>query len=291
MQSALPLSHAELSPALLAVRLRVDDPTRIDAVMASLRAQPNVAWVERDAVVSVRDGAPPPMSTGFVPNLGGAGTTSTAAAPTVVGKLPNDPFFWQQTWSANMVDLPRAWSITTGSASVLVASVDMGIRFDHPEVAANLTNDGYDFVSQAQFDTTQTICGGGTFTTIDGDGDGPDADPTDPDDLIFTSSGCWVHNQLGDHGLWTAGIIGAAGNDAQGLAGVNWAVKIRPIRVLGITGDGTDFDIAQGILYAAGLPAPGKDSVLVQAPSGQSRGYSCAEQSLAGVNVANSSHD
>ena len=267
-QSTLPLSRAELSPALLAARLRVDDTTRVEAVMASLRADPTVAWVERDGLVSVRDGAPPPMSTSFAGSLGGANSSPAAAvSPTVVGKLPNDPFFWQQTWSANMLDLPRAWSIATGSASVLVASVDMGIRFDHPEVAANLTTDGYDFVSQAAFDTTQTICGGGTFTTIDGDGDGPDADPTDPDDLLFTSSGCWVHNQLGDHGLWTAGIIGAAGNDGQGLAGVNWSVKIRPVRVLGITGDGTDFDIAQGILYAAGLPAPGKDSVLVQAPS------------------------
>jgi subtilisin family serine protease len=268
LQSTLPVSHAELSPALLAARLRVDDRTRVEAVMASLRADPNVAWVERDAIVSVRDGAPPPMSTSFVDNLGGVGASpASAASSAAIGKLPNDPFFWQQTWSANMLDLPRAWTITTGSASVIVASVDMGVRFDHPEVAANLTSDGYDFVSQAAFDTTQTICGSGSFTTIDGDGDGPDADPTDPDDLEFTSSGCWVHNRLGDHGLWTAGIIGAAGNDAHGLAGVNWAVKIRPIRVLGITGDGTDFDIAQGILYAAGLPAPGKDSVLVQAPS------------------------
>src|SRR5262249_48179336 len=144
----------------------------------------------------------------------------------------------------------------------------MGIRFDHPEIAANLTNDGYDFVSQVGFGTTETICDGGTFTTIEGDGDGPDPDPTDPDDLLFDGfDNCWVHNDLGDHGLWTAGIIGATGNNGLGVTGVNWNVKIRPIRVLGITGDGTYFDIAQGILYAAGLPATGANAMPVQAPS------------------------
>ena len=142
----------------------------------------------------------------------------------------------------------------------------MGIRFDHPEVAANLTNDGYDFVSQVGYGTTETLCAGGTFTTIDGDGDGPDPDPTDPNDIEFNGT-CWAQSTLGDHGLWTAGIIGAVGNDGVGIAGVNWSVKIRPIRVLGITGDGTYFDIAQGILYAAGLPAIGASGATVQAPS------------------------
>src|SRR4030095_11042267 len=65
----------------------------------------------------------------------------------------------------------------------------------------------------------------------------------------------------------TAGIIGAVGNDAVGGTGVAWSVKIRPIRVLDITGSGCNFDIAQGILYAAGLPATGANAALVQAPS------------------------
>jgi subtilisin family serine protease len=76
-----------------------------------------------------------------------------------------------------------------------------------------------------------------------------------------------VHNDLGDHGLWTAGLIGAVGNEGNGVAGVNWTVRIRPVRVLGITGEGTNFDIAQGVLYAAGLPATGQNGALVQAPS------------------------
>src|SRR5205085_7056479 len=114
------------------------------------------------------------------------------------------------------------------------------------------------------FSEPQKICSStATFITINGDGDGPDTDPTDPDDLEFDDfSGCWFHNDLGDHGLWTAGIIGAVGNEGRGAAGVNWQVKIRPIRVLGTTGDGSYFDIAQGILYAAGLPALGANGAL-----------------------------
>ena len=48
---------------------------------------------------------------------------------------------------------------------------------------------------------------------------------------------------------------------------MNWTVKIRPVRVLGITGEGTNFDIAQGILYSAGLAAAGPNNTPVQAPT------------------------
>lgn len=266
LSKTFPISHAEISPAMVAARLKVDDTTHLAAVMAALREDPNVAWVERDEIVSIRDGAPRAKSVDFLAGFADRGPANPTVS--VTSRFPTDALFWEQYWPANMLDLPRAWSITTGSASVIVASIDMGIRFDHPDIAANLTADGYDFVSQVGFGTTEKLCGGGTFTTIDGDGDGPDPDPTDPDDLVFDPNlGCWNHETLGDHGLWTAGIIGAVGNDGAGVAGVNWTVKIRPIRVLGITGDGTNFDIAQGVLYAAGLPALGARGANVQAPS------------------------
>ena len=267
LSQQLHLSRAQISPAILAARLRVDDTTQIASVMSALRSDPSVAWVERDQIVSIRDGAPKPTSTDFVP--GAQGSSANGAIRIASALVPSDPGYFEQTWPANMVDLPRAWSITTGSPTVIVASVDMGIRFDSPDVAANLTNDGYDFVSQIGFGATQDVCDGTTFSTIDGDGDGPDSDPTDTDDLEFDPFfNCWDHAFLGDHGLWTAGIIGSAANDATGGAGVAWNIKIRPIRVLGITGQGTDFDIAQGVLYAAGLPAAGADSTTpVLAPS------------------------
>ena len=271
-----PLSRAEISPALLAARLHVDDTSHIESLMDSLRADPSVDYVEREGIRSLPTRLMRPRDAvalgarlaGLRQSTGLGAPSSTLASSSVAPTLPNDPNFFVQYWNYNMLDLPRAWSSTTGSAAVTVAVVDAGIRFDAAGVAANLTKDGYDFVSSKAlgFTGTQTICEGGTFSTIDGDGDGPDADPTAPIDFDFfdPDNNCWATSTAGDHGLWTAGIIGEAGNDGAGGVGVNWTVHIRPIRVLGITGSGSDFDIAQGILYAAGLPATGAGGATVQ---------------------------
>ncbi|MEO7083970.1 MAG: S8 family serine peptidase [Gemmatimonadaceae bacterium] len=260
------IGRAELSPSMLAARFKVSDTTQIEATMAALRNEANVAWVERDEIISIRDGAPKPMAASVMKRVAQSAIPPFASTASVATNLPNDPDYFLQLWPSAMLDLPRAWAITTGSTQVIVASVDMGIRFDHPDIAANLTNDGYDFVTaDTAYDAPQGLCDGGTFITINGDGDGPDPDPTDPNDIEFDSTNnCWAENDLGDHGLWTAGIIGAVSNEGKGVAGVNWNVRIRPVRVLGITGDGSNFDIAQGILYAAGLPAPGAGGALVQ---------------------------
>ena len=89
---------------------------------------------------------------------------------------PTDLGYIQQAWHYDMIDAAEAWDITTGSPSVLVAVVDDGIRFDHPGIAPNLTNDGYDFVPALDF---FLLCGGGALQSS-GDGDGPDANPTPP---------------------------------------------------------------------------------------------------------------
>jgi len=164
-----------------------------------------------------------------------------------------------------MMDVPEAWQITHGSSGVLVAVVDDGIRFDHPGVAANLTGDGYDFVSN----DVVPMCGGGTVGSA-GDGDGYDPNPTIPISYaVDIINGCISGTeQYGGHGLHVAGTIGAVGNDGLSTTGVNWTVRIRPVRVLSSAGFGNSYDIAQGLLYAAGLPADNGSGGMVQAPSG-----------------------
>src|SRR6185503_3952833 len=83
-----------------------------------------------------------------------------------------------------------------------------------------------------------------------------------------TQSACYTRADLGAHGLHVAGTIGAVGNNSIGVTGINWTVRIRPVRVLGIGGFGSEYDIAQGILYAAGLPADNGLGGTVQASSG-----------------------
>jgi hypothetical protein len=66
--------------------------------------------------------------------------------------------------------------------------------------------------------------------------------------------------------LHVAGTIGAVG--AQVAIGINWNVRIRPVRAFGVTGLGTAWDIAQGVLYAAGLPADNGVGGTVQVTEG-----------------------
>src|SRR5262249_23027387 len=89
LAKSVPISHAEVSPAMAAARVRVDDTTRIAEVMARLQQDPSVAWVERDEIVSIRDGAPRPVSTDFLGPLGPASTPSGNPSRNVAAKYPN----------------------------------------------------------------------------------------------------------------------------------------------------------------------------------------------------------
>ncbi len=239
-----------VSPAILAARVRVADPSRRAALAAELGRDPDVVSVTTNQLLWL-DQTP----------YYRAGSAATAAA----GVTPNNPLYPFQSWHYGLIDLPRAWSVGTGSATILVAVVDDGTRFDHPSLAPNLTSDGYDFVSDAD---TLPLCAGGTITSA-GDGQGYDPDPTIPAAYSPDSTGtCFVPDELGNHGLHVAGIIGAVGNSGIGVTGVNWHVRIRPVRVLGVGGFGSSYDVAQGVLYAAGLPADNGAGGTVQASTG-----------------------
>jgi subtilisin family serine protease len=236
-----------VSPAILTARIRVPEGTDLKRVAAALLKDPAVSSVDRNRIVRL-DRALSPFGAGF---------------PV---RSPNDPFYSFQAWHYGMIDAPEAWSISTGSTSVLVAVVDDGIRFDHPAIAANLTTDGYDFVSD---DISIPFCAGGS-STLSGDGDGYDPDPTIPAEYEFDPDLECLGGLLtsGNHGLHVAGTIGAVGDDGLGVTGINWSVRIRPVRVVGVHGGGTLYDIAQGLLYAAGLPADNGAGGTVQATTG-----------------------
>ena len=160
---------------------------------------------------------------------------------------PNDVAFPTQ-WNMQSVytyggaaNLPSAWTMTTGSASTVVAVIDTGITA-HPEFQSRILP-GYDFISDP---------------VNANDGNGRDSDASDPGDWTakhecgygepaYTSS--W-------HGTHVTGIIAATGNNWSGMAGVNWRTRILPVRVLGKCG-GSVSDIIDGMLWAVGLEVPG----------------------------------
>lgn len=146
-------------------------------------------------------------------------------------RIPNDPFFRYQ-WNYNLMNLSGAWDITRGSSNVVVAVIDTGVLTNHPDLKGKLVN-GYDFISDSN-------------TALDGNG--IDSDPSDPGDQIGGK------NNSSFHGTHVSGTIAAMTDNNEGIAGVGWLTKVMPLRVLGRGGDGSDYDIEQAILYAAGLP-------------------------------------
>lgn len=60
--------------------------------------------------------------------------------------VPNDPY-WTNQWGPQKIEADWAWNITTGSSEVLVAIVDTGIDYTHPDLAANYAPLGFDWVN------------------------------------------------------------------------------------------------------------------------------------------------
>lgn len=161
---------------------------------------------------------------------------------------PNDAAYGEQ-WNLGStygINAANAWNVTTGSSAVVVAVLDTGIRTDHPDLAGR-TVGGYDFVSDRR---------------IANDGNSRDSDPSDPGDWITAAEasagyfrGCGVSDSSW-HGSHVAGILGAAGNNGVGIAGVTWNNLILPLRVLGKCG-GTVSDIVDAMRWAAGIDVSG----------------------------------
>lgn len=168
---------------------------------------------------------------------------------------PNDPYYtdgiqWHLRTPAEggaaALNLPPAWERTRGSAAQVVAVVDSGALYGHPDLAGKLLP-GYDLISD--LDTSN-------------DGDGRDPDASDPGDWITSSeagSGRYPLCPAEDsswHGSFIAGEIAAATHNGVGVAGVGWDTRVQPVRVSGKCGAWLS-DVVEGIRWAAGLPVSG----------------------------------
>jgi len=168
---------------------------------------------------------------------------------------PNDTLFSGQWYlkatEVSAVNAINAWDDGQGANGVIVAVLDTGVLYDHPDLGRGDRGGkllpGFDFVSgvaQANDDS------------------GRDDNPSDPGDWVLDSelsnpglSGCEVTNSSW-HGTRVAGMIGALTNNTIGVAGLSWNSFILPVRVLGKCG-GTDSDIIAGMRWAAGLHVSG----------------------------------
>jgi serine protease len=212
------------------------------ALAAKLRLQDDVEW----AVVDER------RYISAAPNDPYYGPNQVAITPAVGQwylRKPDAALASSTSTVVSSIDSEAAWALTTGSASVTVAVLDTGVLFDHPDLGRAASGGklwpGYDFVS-----------GGTGIATNDGNGIDPDA--SDPGDYT-TSTSCGpgtVVDSSSWHGTQTAGLVGAATDNATGIASLGRNTMVLPVRVLGPCG-GTDSDIIAAMYWAAGINLPG----------------------------------
>jgi subtilisin family serine protease len=154
---------------------------------------------------------------------------------------PNDPGYSQQWGLHNTgqtggtlgadIHAQEAWDTTKGSNDVIIAVVDSGVAYAHPDLAGNIRVDTAELNGAPGVDDDKN----GYIDDVYGwdfvDNDGYPVD----------------YNQ---HGTHVAGVIAAKGNNGSGISGVMWSAKIMPVRFLGVSGTGDVAKGAEAIVYA-----------------------------------------
>ena len=164
-------------------------------------------------------GTPPPSNRPVVPAL------PAEAAPAADPDLA-------KAWGIGKVSADKAWAIEKGSKNIVVAVIDTGIDYTHPDLAFNIWRNP----AAAGMHSTGVNSLGDSIT-----GDVVGWDFVHNDNLPFDDN---------QHGTHCAGTIGAVGNDGVGVSGVNQRVSIMAVKFLSGQGSGTTADAIKSIDYA-----------------------------------------
>jgi thermitase len=139
---------------------------------------------------------------------------------------PNDPSYATLQYGPQIIKADMAWDIWKPKEQTIIAIADTGVDYNHPDLTDKLLRDSSDKVIG--------------YNAVN------DSDNANDDHF---------------HGTHCAGIAAASVNNEIGIAGVaGWNplnsdaqsfIKIMPIKVLGADGSGSDFGVANGIIWAA----------------------------------------
>jgi serine protease len=141
---------------------------------------------------------------------------------------PNDPYY-PQLWGMPKISAPSAWGSTTGSRSNVVAVVDTGIDYTHPDLGDNVWSAPNSFTVTIGNKDVTCPAGSHGFNAIK-----MTCDPMDDN----------------NHGTHVSGTIGALGNNGAGVAGVNWTAAVMGTKFLGASGSGSTSDAVNAIEFA-----------------------------------------
>ena len=181
--------------------------------------------------------------------------------------VPNDTSYPQQyaLSGAYGIQAPRAWDITRGSTTKLVAVIDSGIDFTHEDLQENIWNNPAELAANGVDDD-----GNGYVDDIRGYDFGSDVGDSDPTDE-------------NGHGTHVAGIIAATGNNALGVIGVAWNTAIIPVKCLDDQGNGYISYLVNALDYVATLKDQGYPIAVVNMSLGTSETSDALNRAVARV--------
>ena len=152
--------------------------------------------------------------------------------------VPNDPR-WSSQWDMLKIGMPAAWERSTGSRDIVVGVIDTGVDYTHPDLAGQMwVNPGESGVDALGRDRATN--------GVDDDHNGF-VDDVYGADFVSNDGNPMDDNK---HGTHVAGTIGAAGNDATGVAGINWQIRLMALKFLDASGSGSELNAVRAIDYA-----------------------------------------
>ena len=154
--------------------------------------------------------------------------------------IPNDPIFSQQWALQNIgqnggvakadIDATTAWETTKGSKANVIAVVDTGVDYTHPDLRDNIWSAPKEFtVTFSQTDKITCPVGSRGYNVV--------ANTCDPKDVA-------------QHGTMVSGVITASGNNAAGVSGVNWTGSVMALAFMDSTGRGSVSNAIRAIEFA-----------------------------------------
>lgn len=167
------------------------------------------------------------------------------------GAIPNDPGFGQEWGLLNTgqtvigyhgvagadINVTPAWSMTTGSPSIVVAVLDTGVQYSHPDLVANMWSNPGAGRPGGISTCPPGIHGYSVLTSS--------CDPMDDETY-------W-----GGHGTFMAGVIGASGNNGRGSAGIAWTTSIMAVKWLASNATGYTSDLVTAMNWVAAAKQAG----------------------------------
>lgn len=166
--------------------------------------------------------------------------TCTANYELQANVTPDDTSY-SALYQHTLMSSAEAWDTTTGSDSVIVAIIDTGIDYNHADLAANMWRNPREIPANGRDDDRNGFI----------------------DDVYGMNAITDSGNPLDDngHGTHVAGIIGAVGNNARGVVGVNWKVKMVGAKFLSADGSGSTSDAIKAVAYVTALKRAGHNVV------------------------------